>query len=147
MYTKASLHPSPTELGDEVNFNKLLKCLERKMLCQPRRFFLACFQKKGVHRASSSASEWWLEPARASICPCQRIQGDGGARGRCNREGTMLHQLVNMSLGCSCGSQEQSQEMWEGGRGKRREEERNGRDERFHASAAFIPVMRRALSN
>lgn len=61
----------------------------------------------------------------------------------------MLHQLVNMSLGCSCGSQEQSQEAGDvGGRaGEERGRERNGRDERVHASAAFIPVMRRALSN
>lgn len=44
---------------------------------------------------------------------------NGGARGRCNREGTLLHQLVNMSLGCSCGSQEQSQEAGDvGGRGE-----------------------------
>lgn len=61
--------------GGEVPFHKLLKCLERKMLCQPKIFLLFCFQKKGVYGAfSSSGPEWWLEPARPSICPRQRMQ-------------------------------------------------------------------------
>lgn len=112
------------------------------MLHQPRRFLLSCFQTKGVHRASSSASEWWLEPARASICPCQRIQANGGARGRCNREGTMLHQLVNMSLGCSCGSQEQS-----GGRGCGREGGGSaGRKREMEEMKGSMPVPHSSLS-
>lgn len=44
------------------------------MLCQPKRFLFFCFQKEVYRVASSSAPEWWLEPARASICLCQRIQ-------------------------------------------------------------------------
>lgn len=59
----------------------------------------------------------------------------------------MLHQLVNMSLGCSCGNQEQRQEAGDVGGREEGGRERNGRDEGVHASTAFIPVMRRALSN
>lgn len=70
-----------------------------------------------------------------------------GARGRCNREGAMLHQLVNMSLGCSCGNQEQKQEAGDVGGREEGGRERSGRDEGVHARTTFIPVMRRALSN
>ena len=58
----------------------------------------------------------------------------------------MLHQLVNMSLGCSCGNQEQRQEAGDvGGRGEGGREE--GREMEEMKGSAFIPVTRRALSN
>lgn len=61
----------------------------------------------------------------------------------------MLHQLVNVSLGCSCGTKSRGrrQEPWEGGQREAGGRERNGRDEGVHASSASIPVTRRALSN
>lgn len=59
----------------------------------------------------------------------------------------MLPQLVNVSLGCSCGNQEQRQEAGDVGGREEGGRERNGRDEGVYASTTFIPVRRRALSN
>lgn len=44
-------------------------------------------------------------------------------------------------------SRARRQEVWEGVGRQEEGRERNGRDEGVHASTAFIPVRRRALSN
>lgn len=62
-------------MRDENHCNKLLRHRERKMLRQSTVILLFRSQKKGGgYRASGSAPAWWLEPAKASICPHQRPQ-------------------------------------------------------------------------
>lgn len=92
-------------------------------------FVILSFQKKrggGTELPlAQPLSGGWSLPGPPSAHVREHTR-NGGARGRCNREGAMLHQLVSMSLGCSCGNQEQSQEAGDvGGReeggGRKRE--------------------------
>lgn len=116
--------PNPT--GDEVHVNKLLSVWEGRCCVNLKYFYYSVSRRKGCtgFLLAQHLSVGWGLPKLLST-HVREYRRKGGIRGRCNREGTMLQQLVNMSLGCSCGNQEQRQEAGdmggreEGGRKKK----------------------------
>lgn len=112
------------------------------MPCQPRRVLLFSVSRRKGYRELllvPHLSSGWGLPGLPSAHVGEHGR-NGGATGRHNREGAMLHQLVNMSLGCSCGNQEQSQETWEGGK---REE---GEEREMEEMKGSMPVPHSSLS-